>query len=90
MPPFNDGCVGRGRGGCGCHPSMIGVRGGGGSGGLRGCHPSMMGVRGGEWIMRMPPLNDGCTGRGRGLWGCHPSMIGVRGGDVDYGDATPQ
>ena len=40
--------------------------------------------------MGMPPLNDGCMGRGRGLWGCHPSMMGVWGGDVDYVDATPQ
>ena len=27
MPPLNDGCTGIGRGLCGCHPSMMGVRG---------------------------------------------------------------
>ena len=62
-------------------------------------YPRMMGVRGGNvvyvdatrwvygggggFILWMPPLNDGCRGRGRGLWGCHPLMMGVRGGDVD-------
>ena len=28
MPPLNDRCTGRGRGLWGCHPSMMGVRGG--------------------------------------------------------------
>ena len=28
MPPLNDECVGRGRGLCGCHPSMMCVWGG--------------------------------------------------------------
>ena len=64
MPPLNDGCVGRGRGLWGCHPSMMCVWGGEGTWimwmpplndrctgrgrGLWGCHPSMMSVRGGD------------------------------------------
>ena len=46
MPPLNDWCVGRGRGLCGCHPSIMGVWGGDVDYG--DATPSIMGVWGGD------------------------------------------